>query len=376
MTDVFRNCPGQGNHGGMFPSSRRHATKIWIVPCSRSCFCFLLGSALLSAHPLMMMTSPSEGPAGVARSPSIHGYRSGRRSFGLMVLINLHPLLGRLTTQPFRHALLCLFYHAGSVSRATISRRCIAFSLLLASGSMDLGRSSPSLRHGALTPDTGGMLGNLCTSHLLLKRWFRFPRSSDRPRRTAYTVQRFSLTEPRSSLPFEVLLGPAVVVHRRRLMKVSFRIIKLSTVPRLLLCSHDLRCNYRCLPPPYITHPSPLGRSMCLGVKATVLPCLRCLRRTLKLLTASAMYSHLTVLEHHATAQANTPAFKLPHVSTHGGSSPSVEAWIPVNYRRFRDDVEHFGRYWTATFQRAGIAPRSCIGIWWVFSSHTYPAVG
>ena len=236
------------------------------------------------------------------------------------------------------------------------------------------GSLSPSLlRHGALTPVTGEWLGNLCTSHNVGSVSPGLPINQA----DGLHCPTVSLTEPRSSLlPPGVLLGPAVVVHRRRLMKVSFCIIKLSTVPRLLLCSHDLRCNYRCLPPPYITLPSPLRRSMCLEVKATVLPCFRCLRRTLKLLTASAMYSHLTVLEHHATAQANTPAFKLPHVSAHGGSSPSVEAWIPVNYRRFRDDVEHFGRYWMATFQRAGIAPRSCIGIWWVFSSHTYPAVG
>ena len=84
------------------------------------------------------------------------------------------------------------------------------------------------------------------------------------------------------------------------------------------------------------------------------------------------MYSHLTVLDNHASAHANTPAFKLPHMSTHGGPSPSVEAWIPVSYRRFRDDVEHFARYWMATFQRAGIKPRSCIGIWWVSASHTH----
>ena len=76
------------------------------------------------------------------------------------------------------------------------------------------------------------------------------------------------------------------------------------------------------------------------------------------------MYSHLTVLENLATSNANTPAFKLPHVSSLGGSSPFVEAWVPVTYRRFRDDVEHFARYWLATFQRAGIAPRSCVGIW------------
>jgi len=116
--------------------------------------------------------------------------------------------------------------------------------------------------------------------------------------------------------------------------------------------------------------------SMCFGDKATVFPCLQCLRRIQTLLTAPGMYSHLTTLESHATAHANTTAFKLPHASTLGGSSSFVEAWVPVNYRRFRDDVEHFARYWITTFQRAGIAPRSCIGIWCVFISHACPAVG
>ncbi|KAF9653331.1 acetyl-CoA synthetase-like protein [Thelephora ganbajun] len=76
------------------------------------------------------------------------------------------------------------------------------------------------------------------------------------------------------------------------------------------------------------------------------------------------MFSHLTALDNHAATHADAPAFKLPQMSTHGGSSQSVEAWIPVSYRRFRDDVEHFAKYWITTFQRAGIAPRSCIGIW------------
>ena len=139
------------------------------------------------------------------------------------------------------------------------------------------------------------------------------------------------------------------------------------------MSSHDL-LQLPLPPPPYIT-PPPLG-SMCFGVKATTSLCSRCLRRTLKLLTDSAMYSHLTVLDNHAAAHANTPAFKLPHISTHGGSSPPVEAWIPINYRRFRDDVEHFARYWITTLQRAGIAPRSRVGIWWVSTSHTRRIVG
>ena len=114
---------------------------------------------------------------------------------------------------------------------------------------------------------------------------------------------------------------------------------------------------------------------MCFGIRATTPLLSWCLRRASKLLPASAMYSHLTVLDSHAGAHANTPAFKLPHMSTHGAPPPSVEAWIPVSYRRFREDVEHFARYWMTTFQRAGIKPRSCIGIWWVSTSHTHPAV-
>lgn len=155
--------------------------------------------------------------------------------------------------------------------------------------------------------------------------------------------------------------GPAVVLCFGGLMRVFISYYQTINSFASPLFTHDLCCNYRWNPPPYII--PPLGL-MCLGVKATDLPCFRCLQRARKLLTTPAMYSHLTVLENHATANANTPAFKLPHISTLGGSTPSVEAWVPVNYRRFRDDVEHFARYWMTTFQRAGIAPRSCIGIW------------
>jgi hypothetical protein len=148
-------------------------------------------------------------------------------------------------------------------------------------------------------------------------------------------------------------------------MTASFSHYQIINSLRVLLCTHDLWCDYCFHPPPYIISPS-LGY-MCFGDKATVSLCFQCLRRLPKLLTAPAMYSHLTVLESHAAAYANSAAFKLPHVSTLGGSPSVVEAWVPVNYRRFRDDVEHFARYWITTFQRAGIAPRSCIGIWWVF---------
>ena len=143
---------------------------------------------------------------------------------------------------------------------------------------------------------------------------------------------------------------------------------------QLLLCTQDLCCNY-CCHLPALYNLSPL-RSMCFGDKATVFLCFHCLRRLSKLLTTPAMYSHLTVLDSHAATHTNTAAFKIPHAPTLGSSPPLVEAWVSVNYRRFRDDVEHFARYWITAFQRARIAPRSCIGIWWVFISHTCPAAG
>ena len=165
--------------------------------------------------------------------------------------------------------------------------------------------------------------------------------------------------------PPQLLLGPASVVHCSGLMS-RFPYYKFSTGFRPPICNRDLLQVLQLSPPLY--NPSPLN-SMCFGIRATVPLLLWCLRRISKLLTASPMYSHLTVLDNHAGAHPNTPAFKLPRISTHGGPSPSVQAWIPVSYRGFRDDVEHFARYWMATFQRSGIKPRSCIGIWWVSTS-------
>lgn len=194
--------------------------------------------------------------------------------------------------------------------------------------------------------------------HLLIRCWFRLPRFSDHLDGRLTMAKVWTYRTEISPPPSRVLFWTRSRVCYGGLMRGSRFVLSNLRLP---LSTHGLRCNCRCRPLPYI---SPPPGSMCFGVKATDLPCLRCLGRIPKLLTASSMYSHLTVLENHATAHANTPAFKLPHASTLGGSAVSVEAWVPVEYRRFRDDIEHFARYWMTTFQRAGIAPRSCIGIW------------
>ena len=74
--------------------------------------------------------------------------------------------------------------------------------------------------------------------------------------------------------------------------------------------------------------------------------------------------THLTVLEQTAARCPHAPAFRVPKVDP---ANDTVLEWNAVTYRQFWQDVETFARYWTHRLRADGVAPRSVVGLWYVF---------
>ncbi|TBU34338.1 acetyl-CoA synthetase-like protein [Dichomitus squalens] len=70
--------------------------------------------------------------------------------------------------------------------------------------------------------------------------------------------------------------------------------------------------------------------------------------------------THLQALEDCAAANPSLPIFKLPVYDSEG----SLRAWMPVSYRQFKSDVEHFAAHLAKTLMADGIPPRSVVGLW------------
>ncbi|KAI0652204.1 acetyl-CoA synthetase-like protein [Trametes meyenii] len=71
--------------------------------------------------------------------------------------------------------------------------------------------------------------------------------------------------------------------------------------------------------------------------------------------------THLSVLEHSASAFASSPAFKVPRLSADG---EVVEEWVPISYRQFLEDVERSARYWYRALSARNVPARSVVGVW------------
>jgi hypothetical protein len=78
---------------------------------------------------------------------------------------------------------------------------------------------------------------------------------------------------------------------------------------------------------------------------------------------ASALTSHLSVLQTSASLYASRPAFYVPQVLSESGD---VESWSPVSYTQFLADVELLARHWAHVLKLDGIPQRSVIGMWLV----------
>jgi acyl-CoA synthetase (AMP-forming)/AMP-acid ligase II len=71
--------------------------------------------------------------------------------------------------------------------------------------------------------------------------------------------------------------------------------------------------------------------------------------------------SHLTVLETSASLYSSSPVFRIPQLADATGE---VEAWIPITYRQFHNDVELVAKYWTRTLRADGLPQRTVVGLW------------
>jgi acyl-CoA synthetase (AMP-forming)/AMP-acid ligase II len=72
--------------------------------------------------------------------------------------------------------------------------------------------------------------------------------------------------------------------------------------------------------------------------------------------------SHLSVLEASAAKYPSRHAFQIAKA----GSNSSVDAWAPVTFREFLEDVEVSARYWYKTLSDAGLSQGSVVGLWYV----------
>ncbi|KAI5124628.1 hypothetical protein M0805_004237 [Coniferiporia weirii] len=74
-----------------------------------------------------------------------------------------------------------------------------------------------------------------------------------------------------------------------------------------------------------------------------------------------SLQSHLSVLEAAASAHSDSPAFRIAQVSASGST---VDAWLPISYRDFLNDVELAARFWFKKLSLDGVVPRSVVGLW------------